>query len=441
MTPPLTPPILPMRFVLGTTAYNTHVQQMARALYEASGLFRYVTGGVDVFRRRPLVVVRRQIARRLPALDAQLARRRVEDLPAELIHTRWHWEFARVLAAHQGAVPRLEDWLWERGERSLDAHCARLVARRDVGGFFGVEFGALEALRAARQRGKVGVLAFLSPHHATRAQWVDVEFDRYPDLRSANYERLARLGARRDALRDEEASSADWIVSNSSFTTRSLVDAGIDAARIITVPLGGPTPMPAGSLPARPAERVTFVYVGPVSVRKGAHYLLDAWREMAPPRAELHFYGKVLLPPHVIRMAQSARGGESIHFHGSVPSCDLPAIYRYATVLVLPTLCDGFGQVISDALAHGLPVITTSNAGGADCVLPGHTGFVIPPANATALAAAIDWCASHPERLFDMRGAALASARLWTWRDFRAKLARLLVDAVTGRTTPEGERA
>jgi glycosyltransferase involved in cell wall biosynthesis len=93
---------------------------------------------------------------------------------------------------------------------------------------------------------------------------------------------------------------------------------------------------------------------------------------------------------------------------------------------VLPTLGDGFGQVVTDALAHGLPVITTTNAGAADRIVHGESGLVVPPADVDALAAALEWAAGHRRALFDMRGAALAQARGWTWREFRAAfLARI----------------
>ena len=61
-------------------------------------------------------------------------------------------------------------------------------------------------------------------------------------------------------------------------------------------------------------------------------------------------------------------------------------MFRRAAMLVLPTLCDGFGYVVSEAMANGLPVITTYNAGAAERVDEGRNGFVVPPADALALA-------------------------------------------------------
>jgi glycosyltransferase involved in cell wall biosynthesis len=127
-----------------------------------------------------------------------------------------------------------------------------------------------------------------------------------------------------------------------------------------------------------------------------------------------------------------APGGDRIYFHGSVPSAELRAAYQRASVLVFPTLCDGFGMVVSEAMACGLPVITTHNAGAKDWIRPGESGFVIPPGDADALAAALQWCADHPGDLLAMRRAALETASRYTWKDFRRSFREQLNGALGG---------
>jgi glycosyltransferase involved in cell wall biosynthesis len=297
----------------------------------------------------------------LPGLDRQLARRAITNVPAELVQPRWGWDLVRTAVSVAGAGPGTQDWLWERAERSLDAATARLLERPDVGGYLGVEFGALASLRAAKSLGKPGVLAFLSPHHQTRARWVEPELARFPEIETDVERRLRALSVERDRLRDEEARTADAIVTGSSFTTKSLVDAGVPQGRILTVPLGGPVPLDAAMLPTAAPNVQRFVFAGSVAVHKGIHHLLEAWTRLAPAQAELHVYGRCALPRDVLDRWLSRSAG-TVVLHGSVPSVELHDAYRHASALVLPTLADGFGQVIADALAHGLPV-TTTNAG------------------------------------------------------------------------------
>jgi glycosyltransferase involved in cell wall biosynthesis len=417
------------RFLVGTSAHNMHVQSMVRALYEADALAAYVAGGVDVVHGRFGRYVRTAVSRLAPPLDRSLAKRAVLEVPSNLVEARWRWEAPRLVANRLGAI-RFEDRLWERGEFDLDAYSARRLRAEDVTGYLGVEHGALTSLRTARECGKTAIVAFLSPHAATRARWVDVEWIRRPELRRRGQTAIDRLSAGRDARRQKEAETADWIVTNSSFTTRSLVEAGLPPSRILTVPLGGPPPIEAGLLPAMPGRRLRVVYAGAVSVHKGVHYLLRSWRRVADRGAELHLYGSVHLPTTLIDEARRSVNGGGIVVHGPVSAEELGRAYREASVVVLPSLCDGFGMVILEALASGVPVVTTTNAGGADAIEEGVSGFVIPPADEDALADVLTWCAEHPANLLAMRREALRRAGQWTWTAFRSRFGLTLGTAL-----------
>jgi glycosyltransferase involved in cell wall biosynthesis len=419
--------------LLATGAYNSHVQQMAQALHEAGALYAYLTAGVDSYASPNAKRLRAAIRTRAPRLDRELNRRRVEGVPSNAIRTRWHWELPRV-AANRAGLATLEHHIWERSERALARAAADLLEQPDVTAFFGVEHGALEAIQTARRFGKPAFLAFLSPHHQTMRRWIEPEYARWPELRGAGAARIARRADLANARRDEELKLADWIVTGSSFTTQSLVAAGVASSKILTMPLGGPEPL-TSSVRTAPVLPVRFVHVGLIAVHKGSHHLLRAWSRLAGRGAELHLYGKRMLPARCLEEAQAAPGGESIIWHGSVPAAELRAVYEQASVLVMPTLCDGFGQVVSEALAHGLPVITTRNAGAADLLRHGESGLVVEPGNERALAEAMAWCLEHPEALAQMRGAALAAAAARTWAVFRREFAEAILDAV--HTAPD----
>jgi glycosyltransferase involved in cell wall biosynthesis len=407
-----------MQFLLATNAYNANVQHIARALYEAGALGAYHTGCVDHYRRTWSNRLRRVVEDFAPGFDQDLKRRRISTIPDRLIRAHWRWEGARTCAGKLGLSSRVEDWLWERGEFQLDRECARLLERGPYDAFFGVEHGALWSISAARRLGKKSVVAFLSPHHSVHKRWVEREYDLFPELVTPGTRRLAELARRRDARRDEEARLAAAIYANSGFTARSLAAAGIPAEKIVSVPLGGPPVIPDETLPSELSEPLRVVYAGSVSIGKGAHYLIEAWRKVGARRgAELHLYGRCFLPRRCFI------GGENgIILHGVVSQSDLFAAFRGGAILVLPTLCDGFGSVVSEAMANGLPVITTTNAGAGDLIEEGRNGFVVPPANSEGLAEKIDWCLRHPRELVEMRRHALATARRWTWTEFRTAL-------------------
>jgi glycosyltransferase involved in cell wall biosynthesis len=416
-----------MRFVVGTIAHNQHIQNIAGALHEAGMLGRFYTGGVDHWNSSLLRRLRKVAGQQVPQLNARLARRRISTVPEELISADWSWEGWRVFAHYAGLGPLVEDWFWERSEMALDLQCGELIRNSHYDAFFGVEHGALFSIQAARAAGKKACVAFLSPHHKTQERWLDPQYDRFPELWTPATRRLREKARKRDARRDEEARVADVIHCASNFTRNSLIAEGIAPQKMVMAPLGCPAVAAVGPTPVSPSRRtLRFVYAGPVSVRKGAHLLLEAWNLLSPRSgAELHFYGVVTLPKAVVERA-SAR----VVFHGNVSRIEMARAYQKASVLVFPTLCDGFGMVVAEALAHGVPVITTPNAGAADLIVEGRNGFLLLPADTAALAARLEWCLDHPAELRGMREEALATAGRWSWADFRASFRSQLLPLI-----------
>jgi glycosyltransferase involved in cell wall biosynthesis len=117
----------------------------------------------------------------------------------------------------------------------------------------------------------------------------------------------------------------------------------------------------------------------------------------------------------------------------NVSAEELRRQYRAADVFVLPSLAEGFGHVLLEALACGTPVITTTRSAGPDLIRNGREGFVVGPADSVALAGALQWCLDRPAELAAMRRAARDRAEAFTWQTFRTRVAAA-VDAATGPT-------
>ena len=93
-------------------------------------------------------------------------------------------------------------------------------------------------------------------------------------------------------------------------------------------------------------------------------------------------------------------------------------------VLVFPSLFEGFGLVILEAMSRGLPVITTAHTAGPDLIEDGHDGFLVPIRSAAAIAEKLEGLRREPARLAAMREAARTKAAARTWDAYR----RLLVE-------------
>jgi glycosyltransferase involved in cell wall biosynthesis len=95
---------------------------------------------------------------------------------------------------------------------------------------------------------------------------------------------------------------------------------------------------------------------------------------------------------------------------------------RQHDVLVLPSLFEGFGLVLVEALSQGLPIIATSHTGAPDIIEQGREGFIVPVCDELAIREAMETCLNEPERLRSMGQAALQRSLELRWDVYRMRL-------------------
>ena len=239
----------------------------------------------------------------------------------------------------------------------MAGEAAELLKTDEYSEYLGLEHGALEALKTSKERGIRSCLVFTSPHHRFRKKWEKISEEEGFVVSQLEKE-LNRRAIERDKRRDEEMEWADYIRTNSTLVGQSLVAGGADPKKVIDIPLGADISDLRPFMPRKKGEPMRFVVSGRVSQRKGAAFLLQAWQKMRPKGASLHFYGSVMLNKRELPGEDTG-----VFFHGNVSPEEVQKAYREAHVLVFPTLCDGFGMVVPEAMAAGCAVITTKNAG------------------------------------------------------------------------------
>ncbi len=410
----------PLSITLLHPAGGPFVLQAARAFAEVGALQRLVTTVVD----RPDSVLQRGACRlaRLAGYDLarQLRRRAAIDIPAQKV-VAYPWrELCRQAASRLDRTRVLTDRVWEWAETGFD----RWVARHGLRGataVYGYEHACRSSLEEGKRRGLLCVYDVPAPEHEFTHRLLEREAELFPELsdRYRQHVRQRPLHVRRTERRRREWHAADVVVAASAFTRDSFSGyPGVNKVRVI--PYGAP-PVDAAGLDGgtRGDGPLRMLWAGTFSPRKGAHYLIDAWRRGGLKSGEAVFehFGSVTLPAGML-----ARAPAEFRFHGSVPREELFDAYRAADVFVFPTLCDGFGMVVTEAFSRGLPVLTTRSAGAADLVRPGVNGLLVRPGDADDLAAALRWCVEHRGELRSMRPAALATAAGWQWTDYRAAL-------------------
>jgi glycosyltransferase involved in cell wall biosynthesis len=239
---------------------------------------------------------------------------------------------------------------------------------------------------------------------------------------------------RRRALVESERvalARAVSVVVTSPLTARILAsDYDVPADSItVAVPGTDPAPRAAGS-----GEPPSILAVGAVSPRKAYGVLVEAMAGLADRPWRLRILGATdRATEEAERVAAAIRDhglGDRIALEGAQPDAVLQAAYAAADVFVMPSLFEGYGMVLAEAMARGLPIVCTTGGAAAETV-PDDAALKVEPGASAALAAAL-------RRVIDDRGlryrlaeASLAAGRqLPTWTDTTNRIAGVLRDAM-----------
>ena len=400
------------------------VQQAARAVHEAGRLDHFATTVCDEpdrWYRRGADALARLAGK---DLAAQFRRRAVTELPAGKVRSDPWGEFLRLAVGAVDRGGRATDLIWEWSELGFDRRVSRRL-NRGLTGVYGFEHSSLFTFRRARELGLKAAYDVPAPESAFVHDLLARETAMFPELQTAYQRHTAVREARRLERRREELRTADLVIAASRFTRDSYIRAGLDPAKARIVPYGAPPPADAAPTAGTSEGKLNLIWAGTFSIRKGAHYVVEAWRRSGLGRhATLRVFGAVTLPERVLRPLP-----EGIELRGSIPRAELMPEYGRADALLFPTLCDGFGMVVTEAWSQGVPVITTDRAGAADLLRAGENGLVIPAGDSGAIAEAVGWCVEHRPELAAMRVAARRTAAGWQWQDYRQALAGVLREA------------
>jgi len=170
-----------------------------------------------------------------------------------------------------------------------------------------------------------------------------------------------------------------------------------------------------------PADAPLFLFVGSGFERKGVGTLLQAMADVSES-AHLIVVGKDKRLKQFVDLAARHHLAARVHFTGARE--DVKPFYGAADALVFPTLYEPFGNVTLEAMACGLPVITSKKAGSAELIQNGVNGFVCDALDAPALAASMRLLAA-PDRCAEMGRAARATAEPLTFEAMSSRLIAL----------------
>jgi glycosyltransferase involved in cell wall biosynthesis len=355
----------------------------------------------------------------LPAWAREsLASRSLGDLPPEKVRIYLHIEI-RLLMLKLFGGGYSEAALHKRNERFQLAIPERDISASDV--VVGYDTSSWLLARRVKQKNGKFVLDQSIGHPVEKERIFGVLRDRFPEWSVT----LPRKADAHIAEEKEEHELADLVVVPSSFVRRTLTAQGVPEEKIRIIPFGADLDC------FRPAEwskrsgPIVFLFVGSISARKGVPILLEAWREMRINNAQLWLAG-----PGAAPKSATVDLPASVHFMGRKGRSEIAELMRRADIFVFPSFFEGLAQVQIEALACGLPVISTIEAGAEDLVRDGANGFLVPAGDAAILTERMLQAATDRNLLDAMRSTARAERDRLSWTIYGERWAKVLDEIV-----------
>lgn len=322
----------------------------------------------------------------------------------------------------QGKSLAVQNQVYQR-DTDFDQMVAKKLVKLKSSHFWGFQGSCHESLQAAKDSGKVAICELATAHVVQARKILAEEAALQPEW-ADSIDNLYFPAAYEKRL-EEEPFRADWVVAASGFTKWTLTESGISEDKIKVLPLGFevekiPFQTSGKGFSNRPLR---LLFAGTLTQRKGISYLMEAMKSFQNRQdVELHLVGGIQGSGNAFLQNK----GNAFH-HPAVSQYEMFQLYQNYDALILPTVFEGFGLVIVEAMAAGLPVITTSHSMGPDVIQTGVNGWVVPIRDSSAIVQAISELRGKSDEEFEsMRKSARSSAMAFTWDVYTKSLAELV---------------
>jgi glycosyltransferase involved in cell wall biosynthesis len=314
-----------------------------------------------------------------------LKRRSLDKTWQPYTQSKSFFEFGRLLASklHLEYFVKHEkgffciDKVYQKHDRWVANNLAK--AKKDgITGVYAYEDGALATFTKAKQLGLYCIYDLPIGYWKSARLLMQQEFDVNPEWSST-------LTGFNDSLgklnyKDQELALADVIFVASSFTKKTLQTYTGNLAEIKVIPYGFPEVKQKKEYLPIVNRKLKALFIGGLSQRKGLSYLFEAVDGMQN-EVELTIVGQKAV-------ADCEALNRAVEKHNWIPSLSheqVLASMREYDVFVFPSLFEGFGLVITEAMSQGLPVITTDRTAGPDLIMDGTDGWIVPAGSSMAI--------------------------------------------------------
>jgi glycosyltransferase involved in cell wall biosynthesis len=377
-----------------------HYYHTALSLYRGGYLGNYITG--------PSALDNEAWIQHLGKSFKRLwVERRLEGIPPHMVKRLWLPEIV-MKSIQRCGVPSMPA-TWVQNEM-FARKAAWMMTDCDVVHF--VQSVGREAAKKAKRGGAIAVCDVRAEHPYFCNDILSEEAKRL----NINFKPPDRTYERRVI---EELDLADHIFCPSSYAKRTYMERGVGDEKLVVCPYGVDTGAITPCDRPRDSRKFSVFFLGTIGMRKGVHYLLEAYKQARLRDARLLLAGAV--DPEFRPILQRYEG--LFEELGHIPHSKISEHLQMADVFVLPSLADSFGLVVLEAMSAGLPVIISENTGAADVIKNGREGFIVPIRNPKEIAEKLTFLYENREQCAAMGVAANLAAQRANWTNYETKCA------------------
>lgn len=395
--------------------------QSALAMQEAGLLYHYETGFYYKKNNRIWSIVLKVLTKKIAErIERQLLRRNFNSL--DLVKTHPLMDILLTALSRFKCSARVFGVALRIRNEYFDATVARSVRSLRPKAVIAYDSSSLKTFKACKKFGALCILDQVVGHIKSGQEILIEESQRHPEFADSYSSEGLDWVVQRCV---DEALMADMIFAPSEYVRDTLVVNGVSSSRIKILPYGVDIER-FSPVEKHPEEPFRILFVGQISQRKGVKYLLEAFKNLQLEKAELVLMGDV------VGGGEGLKSYEGFFKHvKSVPYTELPQHYQSADIFVYPSLHEGSALAIYEAMASGLPVITTYNSGSV--VRDAEEGYIVPIRDVEALMEKILLLYQDEDLRYLMSKKARERVEGFTWAQYRLRLGNTVREIISGK--------
>lgn len=382
-----------------------HEYYTAFACFESELLYSMAKGPLSEFKRRSYDESLKRLTTTHPYKEL-----------GRLIATKLNW---KNLIQHE-----IGRYSIDRVLNELDESLAKRILKNkypNINGVYAYEDGAMEAFKAAKSKQIKCLYDLPIGYWRAARELMKIEIEKQPEWAATitgfndSHLKLNR--------KDQELELADEIFVASSFTAKTLQHYPGQLSDIHVVPYGFPTPGTPKQYDYSKNRKLKVLFVGGLSQRKGIAYLFQAVKQLQSA-VELTVVGNTT----GVECSALDQALSNCHYIPSLPHAQILEQMKQADVLIFPSLFEGFGLVITEAMSQGTPVITTDRTAGPDIIQHNHNGWIVEAGSTNAIVECLEHIIQEPDTLSAAGHNAYQTANNRPWSAYSSDMGKLLLN-------------